>query len=1066
MIGVLLKKQNIIILLIFIFITGYKVNTIIPSNTYKVLSASDTAFVPKEIEDPQNIGINKEASHASLMPFGSMKEALAANRSASSFSRSLNGMWKFNWVDWPQKRPVDFYKTSYDVSGWKDIKVPSNWQVEGYGTPDYSNFTLIFQSDFPRVMTEPKNKKYTTLSERNPVGSYRRDFTVPADWNGRRIFISFDGVDAGFFIWVNGEKVGYSVNSRNVAEFDLTNYVKPGKNTLAVEVYRFTSGSYLENQDMWRLSGIFRNVTLWSAPNEHIRDYFIKTNLDDQYRDADVSVTAKVKNYGSTPMKAHEINVSLYNGTTPLSGATGKKAIQQLKPGEEETVEVTFHVNNPEKWTAETPKLYTAVITLSDGSRAIETLSSHIGFREIEIKGRLFTVNGIPIKLKGVNRHENWPDDGHAVTEEQMIRDVILIKQTNSNHVRTCHYSDDPRWYELCDVYGIYLVAEANVECHAQQNQFNEEPTIKAAIIDRNVANVENFKNHPSVVIWSLGNENGSGGTNFRAALKAIKEIDTTRPTHYEGFGIAERNPADIDSRMYTGVEELETSAKNDKLTKPFYLCEYAHAMFNSMGSVDVYNELFDKYPALLGGAIWEWQDQGIYNNRDPKHPITAFGGGFGDYPNDHYFIHKGVVFSDRSPKPHFPELKHAYQWISINPKDLKNGEVTIKNRYQFTNLRELTAKWEISENGTAISSGNLASGDIKPGEEKDVKIRYSLVPKPGAEYFLRVSFDLASDKLWAKKGFEVAAQQLELPIAIPAVKEQVTGGALTLNDDKDIIKVSGTGFTTEFDKAKGTFTKLEMGGENILRESGGPMLHLWRAPHQKDDMWAYNEWVKYGLKNIAWVVDDVKSTQLSNAEVEITVSLTGTGKLNFIVHHQATYTINSNGVIDVVNNVNFSNPRIVLARLGVRMLLNKDLDKFDYLGRGPMENYADRKSGFDVGHYTSSVKQQLTPYEKPMECGNHEDVRWAKLTSGNGAGISVKRNGDLLQVSALPYGDEEMDTVEYRIDLPKSKGTVLCVSHKTLGVGSNGCGPRPLESCRVFAKPETFSYIIKLLHN
>ncbi|MBF4473582.1 glycoside hydrolase family 2 protein, partial [Flavobacterium sp. HJJ] len=469
------------------------------------------------------------------------------------------------------------------------------------------------------------SEKYTNFNERNPVGSYRRDFTIPENWKGRRTFITFDGVDAGFFIWVNGQKVGYSVNSRNVAEFDLTKYVKPGKNVLAVEVYRFTSGSYLENQDMWRLSGIFRNVTLWSAPQEHIRDYFIKTNLDDQFRDADVAVTAKVKNYGTTITKPSELKASLYNGTTAVNTSSGKQVIPALKPGEEVIVTVNFHVTNPKKWTAETPNLYTTVLTLNEEKNTIETLSSRTGFREIQIKGRLFMVNGVPIKLKGVNRHENFPDDGHAVTEAQMIKDIMLIKQTNSNHVRTCHYSDDPRWYELCDEYGIYLVAEANVECHEEQNQFNEVPTIKAAIIDRNVANVESFKNHPSVLIWSLGNENGNGGSNFRAALAAIKAIDPDRPTHYEGFGIGTKNPADIDSQMYTQIAPMEGHAKDESLTKPFYLCEYAHAMFNSMGSVDLYNEMFDKYPQLLGGAIWEWQDQGIYNNRNPKHPIYRF---------------------------------------------------------------------------------------------------------------------------------------------------------------------------------------------------------------------------------------------------------------------------------------------------------------------------------------------------------------------------------------------------------------------------------------------------------
>lgn len=1060
----IINKKTIIkgfffILIIFNFSTSFALQQPAGSN----FSPSDTAFVPKEIEDPENIGINKEASHATLMPYSTLKEALAANRHASSLAVSLNGLWKFNWVDWPQKRPVNFYKTSYDVSKWKDIKVPSCWQVQGYGTPYYSNFTYIFQKDFPRVMTEPNDKRYTSLKERNPVGSYRRDFTVPEKWNGRRIFITFDGVDAGFFIWVNGKKVGYSVNSRNAAEFDLTKYVRPGKNMLAVEVYRFTTGSYLEDQDMWRLSGIFRNVTLWSAPQEHIRDYFIKTKLDHDYRDADLLVSAKVKNYGNVSIPAHQISVALYNGIVAVKGAVTQKTVPALKPGEEVTVEASFHVINPQKWTAETPKLYTTIITLNNGGHAIETLSSRTGFRDIEIKGRLFLVNGVPIKLKGVNRHENWPDDGHAITEEQMIKDIVLIKQANCNHVRTCHYSDDPRWYELCDEYGIYLVAEANLECHGAWDQFNEEPRMKAALIDRNVANVENFKNHPSVIIWSLGNECGSGGSNFRAILSSIKAIDTSRPTHYQGFGIGKNNPADMDSEMYTDVDNLVRHANDQTLTKPFYLCEYAHAMFNSMGSVDIYNDLFDKYPQLLGGAIWEWQDQGIYNNRDPKHPITAFGGGFGEFPNDQYFIHKGVVFSDRSLKPHYPELKHAYQWISIHVKDFKTQTFILKNRYQFTNLSSLSGKWELTKNGDVISTGLFVPGSVEPGQEKEINIPYHLIPKQGSEYFLRISFDLSTDKMWAKKGFEVAAQQFELPSAAPVVTNNIVDGRLNLDDAKGAITVKGTGFEFEFDKNKGTFSKIIKNGENLIRDNGGPMLHLWRAPHQKDDMWAYRDWQKNGLKDINWTTDDVKSISLSPGVVEIKVKLTGTGKNNFIVHHEVVYTINAGGDIKSVNTVDFSDPKLILARIGVRMFLSKDLDQFEYFGRGPMENYADRKSGFDVGHYSSSVTKQLTPYEKPMECGNHEDVRWANITSQKREGITIKQDTELLQIAALPYSDEEMEHVEYKIDLPQSKGTVLCISHKTLGVGSNGCGPRPLEPYLVYAKPTTFSYQISL---
>jgi beta-galactosidase len=1059
------KNVKIVALLFFIFACKWGAAQVM---TATPLLSTDTASVPTEIEDPQNIGINKEAAHATLMPYGSLQEALKAKRAASSLSRSLNGKWKFNWVAWPQQRPVNFYKVNYDASKWRDIKVPSSVQAQGYGTPYYSNFTVVFESDYPRVMTEPRNKKYTTLTERNPVSSYRRDFEVPAEWIGRRIFVSFDGVDAGFFLWVNGKKVGYSVNSRNVAEFDLTKLVHAGKNIIAAEVYRFVSGSYLENQDMWRLSGIFRNVTLWTTPQQHIRDFNIKTNLDAAYKNAEVTIATRIKNYGNTTTKAQQAKVALYNGSVAVKGATAIRTVPALRPGEEVNLALQFLVNNPQKWTAETPKLYTTVITLTDGVKTLETMSARTGFREIEIKGRQFLVNGVPIKLKGVNRHENWPDDGHAITEAQMIKDITLIKQTNSNHVRTSHYSNDPRWYELCDEYGIYLVAEANVECHAQQNQFNEEPTIKAAIIDRNVANVQNFKNHPSVVIWSLGNENGRGGTNFRAALKAVKDIDD-RPTHYEGFGTGrdkngnDRNPADIDSRMYTSIPDLEVAAKDEQLTKPFYLCEYAHAMFNSMGSVDIYNDLFDKYPSLLGGAIWEWQDQGIYNNRNPKHPITAYGGGFGEFPNDHYYIHKGVVFSDRSPKPHFPQLKHAYQWITIKEKDLKAKSFTIKNRYQFTNLRSFVGKWELNEDGVVVSTGELPVGSIAPGQEKTITLPYAIKAKPGAEYFIRVSFQLATGNLWAPKGFEVAWQQFELGTPLPAAAKP-QGGNVTLNNDKDVIRVKGKDFNIVFDKGKGTFTSMETGGKNILHDGAGPALHLWRAPHQIDDMWAYGDWVKNGLKNLSWTVDEVNATQPANNVVTIKVNLTGKGGQNFWVKHQATYTINGNGDIRSDNNVNFSNPHLVLARLGVRMFLDKDLNHFDFLGRGPMENYSDRKSGFDVGRYGSSVLQQMTGYEKPMEQGNHEDIRWASLTSTKGTGLRIGKVDSTLQVSALPYSDEEMEPVEYKIDLPKSKGTVVCISHKTLGVGSFGCGPIPLKQFQVFAKPTSFSYQISLL--
>jgi len=1035
--------------------------------------APDTATVPSEIEDPRCLGINKQPFHATLMPYASLKEALSLNRHASGYSQSLNGVWKFNYVPWPQQRPVNFYKPTYNVSTWKDIKVPSNWQVEGYGTPYYSNFTYIFQKDFPHVMSTPP-EKYTAFKERNPVGSYRRDFTVPAGWKGRRIFITFDGVDAGFFIWVNGRKVGYSVNSRNAADFDVTDYLQPGKNVLAVEVYRFTTGSYLEDQDMWRLSGIFRNVTLWSAPQAHIRDFYITTDLDAQYKDATLDATAYIKNYSQTTTQAKVLAVALYQGGTPVPGAAAETPIPALKPGEETQVHVHIPVQDPEKWTAETPNLYTTVMSiragqagLSNGSPAAEIISAQTGFRKIEIKGRQFTINGIPIKLKGVNRHEHWPEVGHAITEENMIRDIELIKQANCNHVRTCHYSDDPRWYELCDQYGLYVLAEANLESHGAWDEFNEDPRIKDAIISRNVANVENFRNHPSVIIWSLGNECGSGGSNFRAALQTIKELDPTRPTHYEGFGLGEKNPADLDSRMYTGLKELEEHAVDAKMEKPFYLCEYAHAMFNSMGSVDDYNALFDKYPSLLGGCIWEWQDQGLWNRRSPGHPIIAFGGGFGEYPNDHYFIHKGVVFSDRTPKPHYPELKRAYQWIRTQAKDLDHGVITLKNTYQFIDLSGFDGKWVISENGIPVDSGAIDPGALGPQQEKDIAIPTKVVHrKKEAEYFLRVSFTTKNDALWVKKGYEVSATQFEWPMPFTPERHitDVFDNDTQQTEDDNFINIAGSGFEVQLDKHAGTISRIMTHGTNILQDKGGPRLHLWRAPHRNDDMWADQEWEKYGLKDIQWTASEhILLLKSSDGSRRVTFYLTGTGKNDFTIHDTATYSIYPNGTVLCEDGVGFSNTSVPLARLGVRLFLKKDMDQFSYFGRGPMENYADRKYGADVGVYASSVKQQLTPYEKPMECGNHEDIRWATLRSANGAVLTVNQDQDLLQVSALPYGDEELEKTEYKVDLPASSSTVLCISARTLGVGSNSCGPRPTAACTIHSEPARFSYELHL---
>jgi len=1022
------------------------------------------AALPPEIENPECLGVNKQPYHATLMPYATLKQALAGKRLDSPNCRVLNGLWAFHWVKHPDERPLDFYKPDYDVSGWDKIPVPSCWQVLGYGTPYYKNLGYIIKKDFPRVMSDPP-QDWTAFVERNPVGSYRRDFDLPKDWTGRRVFLAFSGVDSAFYLWINGAKVGYSVNSRNTAEFDVTPFVKPGKNTVAVEVYRFSSGTWFEDQDMFRLSGIFRDCYLWSSPQVHIRDFFALPDLDAQYRDATLAVTAKVKNFGAQAAAAGTLSAAVYDAAgQAVARVSGD--VPALAAGAEAAVALKLAVAAPLKWTAETPHLYTTVLTLNNGS---EILSTRTGFRKIEIKDRVYRINGVPVKLKGANRHEMEADTGHTVDRASMVRDIEVLKRGNCNHVRTCHYSDDPLWYELCDEYGLYLCAEANLETHGYgygPESLSNVKEAEAAHVDRNVANVENFKNHASVVMWSLGNEAGSG-PNFLAALKAVKALDTSRPVHYERFGIGDGNPADVDSQMYAHWTHVERIAQDPKLTKPYYMCEYAHAMNNSMGSIGEYNDVFDAYPSVMGGAIWEWQDQGLWNRRDPKRVYLAYGGGFGEVPNDHYFIHKGVVFHDRSPKPHYPEMKKAYQWIAVAEEDLAAGKVKIRNKYAFLSLDGFDGAWSITADGEELADGRLPKLSLAPGAEQSVTIPLPKIrATPGAEYFLRVAFTLAKDTPWAEAGHEVAWQQFKLPVGAPApAADAAAMKPVTLKREAAALTVVGDGFAVTFDTATGFIRALERDGRNLLVPEGGPRLHLWRAAHKTDDMWAFNDWKRCGLLNPAWRLVSLTAQQAGPAAVRVTASLELQGAAGFSVGHTAAYTVYGDGSIAVDNCVTPQGKRIPFARLGVRLLLDPSLDRFTYLGRGPLENYADRKRGSDIGLYTSTVRGNMTPYAKPMENGNHEDVRWAAVTGkGRGGVLAQAVGGGVLQAGVLPYTDEQMDPVEYTVDLPPSAASVFVIAARTTGVGSNGCGPRPADDAIVWSTPATFSYVLRLL--
>lgn len=1040
--------------------------------TTGVESSEPSQPIPPELEDVSCLGINKEPYHATLMPYADLRQALAGQRHASSYCQSLNGHWKFCWVPRPEERPLEFYKPEFDSSKWADIPVPSNWEVHGYGTPFYRNFGYTINKDYPRIMTKPPGH-WTAMIERNPVGSYIRKFSLPETWKGRRVFVTFDGVDSAFFVFVNGIKVGYSVNSRNPAEFDLTTHLKTGENTIAVEVYQYSSGTWLEDQDMFRLHGIYRNVTLWSVPEVHIRDFFAKPDLDQKYQDGTLTITSKVRNYSNNPQPKLQLLAQLFDA----QGKLITKSIALLKEfaaKQEQTSTTSLNIEAPSKWTAETPNLYTLVLSTHREGTDIpeELISCRVGFRKVEIHGRIFLVNGVPIKLKGVNRHEHWSDVGHAITESQMIRDIEVIKQGNCNHVRTSHYTNDPRWYELCDEYGLWLLAEANVESHGfgwVEKSLSHKPELEAAHVDRNIANVENVKNHPSVIIYSLGNEAGSG-KNFHAALKAIKAIDETRPVHYQGFEIGEKNPADIDARWYHDAGFHEQAARDKKLKKPYYITEFAHAMFNSMGSLKEFSIVMDRNPSLLGGAIWEFQDQGLWNKRDPKRPILAYGGGFKEQPNNEYFIHKGVVSWNRelegkNAKPNFPEMKKCFQWVDFQLSEAK-GAIKISNKYQFTDLSKFETRWSLSKDGNIIEQGSIDTPPIAALGNGIMNIPFKAPEAESlSEYFLRISMHTREATSWSKKGHEIASEQFQVKSsAKPIIPFSSTLEPIQLSENENEIYIKGSDFLVVFNKTTGFMTGLEKQGLQLLAVNGGPVLHLWRALHRDDDVWLDKPWKEKGIYELQHKIASFNFKQSDPSTILVESKIQIEGKNGFGGTHTVVYTVRGDGTIHVDNQTSFNDIKVPIARMGVRLQVNPTLTELNFYGRGPHENYSDRKSGADIGIYSVNIHDQYQ-YEKPMEYGNHEDVRWGTVKGAKWPGICISSTGAPIQLSAIPYTDEEMTPVKYKIDLPPSKATVIAIGANTLGVGSASCGEKPLKPYMVYTTPASFSYMISLLN-
>lgn len=1087
--------------------------------------ASAKAPEGNEWESPGNLALNKELPRAWFYSFGDVESARKVLPEYSTFRQSLNGDWKFNWSPEPDARPEEFYLPGFDVSSWDDITVPSNWNVYGirkdgslkYGVPIYVNQPVIFSHSVKvddwrgGVMRTPPTN-WTTYKHRNEVGSYRRDFTVPQDWNGREVFISFDGVDSFFYLWINGEYVGFSKNSRNAARFNITQYLQKGTNTVAVEVYRSSDGSFLESQDMFRLPGIFRTVEVYSTPKIHVRDLNIIPRLENNYADGLLEISADIRNLGKKKAKGYKMVYTLYRNTlfsdetTLVAGATATAGVDELRAGESvKAGKTVLRLKAPGQWSAECPYRYTLVAELKDKKgRTIETVSAITGFREVEIKdtpasedefglaGRYYYINGKTVKLKGVNRHETSPSVGHAITREQMEKEVMLMKQANINHVRNSHYPTDPYFYFLCNKYGIYLEDEANIESHQYYYgaaSLSHPAEWKAAHVSRVMEMVHSHINHPSIVIWSLGNEAGPG-KNFVAAYDALKQVDLSRPVQYE----RNNSIVDMGSNQYPSIGWTREAVKGKYNIKyPFHISEYAHSMGNACGNLVDYWEAIESTNFFCGGAIWDWVDQAIYNYdaRSGK-KYLAYGGDFGDTPNDGQFVMNGIVFADLTPKPQYHEVKKVYQHIGIRAKDVEKGKFEVFNKYYFKDLSDYNIRWALFENGKEVQSGNIETPKLSARQKREITVPYSYGDlKKLPEYFVKIQFELKKEMPWAKKGFVEAEEQFLVSEAkdIPPVNHASSlYGKPELADGAAGIKiVKGDNFEVAFDMNAGTIYRLNYAGETVIADNKGPKLDAFRA-FVNNDNWAYARWFENGLHNLkhkatsskvitkedgtvvfAFTVESQApngarihggTSSGRNSIEELTEKPFGTNDFKFTTNQ--IWTVYKDGSVELQAGITSNSPRLVLPRLGYVMELPQKYANFTYYGRGPVDNYADRKSGQLIEQHKSTVAGEFVNFPKPQDMANHEDVRWCALTDDAGKGalfVATER----LSVAALPYNAVDMVLASHPYQLPPAKDTYLHLDIAVTGLGGNSCGQgAPLDPDRVYAGYHNMGFIIR----